>query len=65
MISISTGIQTAENVTKDLLFAQQLRKTAKVQFIKERLTVGSSKSIFYPIQKSKLGTFKSINKVKV
>ena len=51
MMSISTGIQTAENVTKDLLFAQQLRKTAQVQFIKERLAVGSSKSIFDPIKK--------------
>ena len=64
-MSISTGIQTAENVTKDLLSAQQLGKTAMVQFIKERLAVGSSKSIFDQIKKSKLGTFKSINKIKV
>ena len=62
---ISTGIQTAENVMKDLLSAQQLGKTAMVQFVKERLAVGSSKSIFDPIKKSKLGTFKSINKIKV
>ena len=55
---ISTGIQTAENVTKDLLSAQQLGKTAMVQFIKECLAVGSSKSIFDPIKKSKQGTFK-------
>ena len=65
IMSISTGIQTAENVTKDLLSAQQLGKTAMVQFIKERLAVGSSKSIFDQIKKSKLGTFKSINKIKV
>ena len=65
MMSISTGIQTAENVTKDLLSAQELGKTVMVQFIKERLAVGSSKSIFDPIKKSKLGTFKSINKIKV
>ena len=36
-----------------------------LQFIKEHLAVGSSKSIFDPITKSKLGTFKSINKIKV
>ena len=51
IMSISTGIQTAENVTKDLLSAQQLGKTAMVQFIKERLAVGSSKSMFDPIKK--------------
>ena len=65
MMSISTGIQTADNVTKGLLSAQQLGKTAMVQFINERLAVGSSKSIFDTIKKSDLGTFKSINKIKV
>ena len=30
MMSISTGIQTAENVMKDLLSVQQLGKTAMV-----------------------------------
>ena len=65
MMSVSTGIQTADNVTKGLLSAQQLGKTAMVQFINERLAVGSSKSIFDPIKKSDLGTFKSINKIKV
>ena len=64
-MSVSTGIQTADNVTKGLLSAQQLGKTAMVQFINERLAVGSSKSIFDPIKKSDLGTFKSINKIKV
>ena len=63
-MSISTGIQTAENVTKDLLSAQQLKKTAMVQFIKERLVVGYSNSIFDPTKKSKLGTFKPIKKSK-
>ena len=51
MMSISTGIQTAENVMKDLLSVQQLGKTAMVQFIKERLAVGSSKPMFDPIKK--------------
>ena len=44
MMSISTGIQTPENVTKDLLSAQNLGKTAMVQFIKEhsfQLSLGS------------------------
>ena len=36
-----------------------------VQFIKEHLSVGPSKSIFDPIKKSKLGTFKPINKLEV
>ena len=65
MVSISTGIQTAENMPKDLLSAQQIGKTAMVRFIKERLAVASSKLIFDPIKKSKLGTLKSINKIKV
>ena len=61
MMSISTGIQTAENMPKDLLSAQQIGKTAMVRFIKER------KKIFFfdPIKKSKLGTLKSISKIKV
>ena len=41
MMSISTGIQTAENILKDLLSAQELGKTAMVRFIKERLAVAS------------------------
>ena len=65
MMSISTGIQIAENVTKDLLSAQQLGKTDMVQFIMERLAVGSSNSIFDSTKKSKLGTFKSIKKIKI
>ena len=64
-MSISTGIQTAENVTKDLLSAKQLGKIDMVQFIKEHLAVDSSKSIFDPLKKPKLGTFKSIKKIKV
>ena len=65
MMSISTGIQTAENMPKDLFSAQQIGKTAMVRFIKERLAVASSKLIFDPIKKSKLGTLKSISKIKV
>ena len=52
MMSISAGIQTAANIPKDLLSAQQLGKTAMVRFIKERLAVGSSKFIFDLIKKS-------------
>ena len=64
LVSISTDIESTKEVAKYLLTAHKIRKDEMTKFTKERLNGGSRMSLFDPIKKRKLATFKSMSKVK-
>ena len=63
LVSISTGIQANEKIVHDSLNALEIGKDQMNKFVDERISINSTMSFFDPIKKSKLNTFKSMNKV--
>ena len=64
LVSISTGIQTTDRVTQDMLKARDLGQKSMEAFLTDRLC-NSESSIFDPIKKLKLATFATMNKKKI
>ena len=54
-VSFSNGVEIQSDIVKDMLGADEVGRTAKMEFIKERLVDGS-KSFFEPIHQQKLKT---------
>ena len=64
LISISTGIIVTDKVTSDMMSAKAIGKEAMDTFIRSRLSVNRTVSIFDSIKKKNLATFTSMNKIK-
>ena len=64
LISISTGIIATDKVTSDMMSAKAIGKETMDTFIRSRLSVHRTTSIFDPIKKKNLATFTSMNKIK-
>ena len=62
-MSISTGIQTNENIVHKLLKASKIRKEQRKKFVDKRTGTNSPMSFFDLVKKNKLNTFKNMNKV--
>ena len=62
-MSISTGIQTNENIVHKLLKASKIGKEQRKKFVDKRTGTNFPMSFFDLVKKNKLNTFKNMNKV--
>ena len=62
LLSISTGIEVPVSTANDITGAEKKGEELMATFIEERLKDNPTKTIFDPINKTKLGSFSSLHK---
>ena len=62
LLSISTGIEVPVSTANEIIGAEKKGEELMAKFIKERLKDNPTKTIFDPINKTKLGSFSSLHK---
>ena len=65
LLSISSRILAPNNITQDLMVAQEKCTEVMKKFIKERIWHHSTKSFFDSIKKMKISTFSTTKKTKI